>query len=108
MIDDTDLGILTCVIPVPKNAPIAIFSRFSGSSIEVRDEQPQKASAPIILREVGSFTYSNFSQPEKVYSSISVTPSGIIIEVIPVFPKASALMISSVSGKVTEVKLQQL
>ena len=82
---------------------------FSGTEIDVRDVQPEKALLPSVSRSFGKVISDNLSQRLNALSPILITESGISIFCrLLQLEKASLPMLVTVSGMVIFVKLLAL
>ena len=76
--------------------------------MEVRLEQLEKASSPMLVTLLPMVTDERLEQEPKVNCSIFVTPLGMVIEVrLEQFVKACNPILVTLSGIVTEDRLEQ-
>ena len=81
----------------------------SGSVMEAREEQPEKARLPMEVRPVGKVTRAREEQPRKAPVPMEVRPAGRVMEVREEQPsKALLLMETRPAGRAAETREEQL
>ncbi len=97
----------------PEKAPRSICLKDAGSAIEVRAEQPEKASSPISLNPYNSeeplltVTVVSDRQLAKARSLISSTLPGIVTSVSPVLANVPSSMSIKESGREIDLRFWQ-